>query len=214
VRKTLVRKIDRYVWNAEASIELRDLCLSVGYDAVPRGGRKIRLLKPQDWMDDGKVVLDVGKRMRGWFKQQAMTAKPSLGDALKYGLKCDSLPKFGRIPVANIKDITSNKDFPEKDKTEYYLSPDLEKIGYPFKDVVLAKEGTKTRSLFIFYYLIEKPITVNVKIQSFARGFNPEGAKEMLQKLGGIMGIGDGYARGHGCFELKKFKSKVQELNI
>jgi len=188
----MVRKVERYVWSAEASVELRDLCLSVGYDEVPRGGRKIRLLKPQDWMDNGKVVLDVGKRMRGWFKQQAMTAKPSLGDALKYGLKCDSLPTFGMIPVVSINDITANKDFPQKDKTEYYLSEELSKIGYPFKDVVLAKEGTKTRSVFIFYYLINKPIKLDVKIQSFARGFTPDGAKEMLQKLGGIMGIGDG----------------------
>ena len=116
--------------------------------------------------------------------------------------------------MAEIKDITANDDFPEKDKTEYYLSNELVKIGYPFKDVVLAKEGTKTRSVFIFYYLINKPIKLRVKIQSFARGFTPDGAKEMLQKLGGIMGIGDGYARGHGCFKLLDFKSEIQELNI
>lgn len=210
----MVKTINRYVWNASATIELRDLCLSVGYDEVPRGGRKVRLLKPQDWLNDGKIVLDVGKRMRGWFKQQALTAKPSLGDALKYGLKCDSMPTFGLVSVAKTNDIVNNDDFPEKDKTEYYLSEELEKIGYPFKDVVLAKDGTKTRSVFIFYYLINKPITVQVKIQSFARGFTPDAAKEMLEKLGGIMGIGDGYARGHGCFKLIDFKSEIQELNI
>jgi hypothetical protein len=214
----MAKPTNRYVWNVVATIELRDLCLSVGYDKVPRGGREIRELKPQDWYDgdngQSMVVLDVGKRMRGWFKQQAMTAKPSLGDALKYGLKCDSMPDFGFVPVAKTTDITANNEFLEKDKTEYYLSKQLEKIGYPYKDIVLVKKKGQTDSVFIFYYLINKPIKVQVKIQSFARGFTPDGAKEMLEKLGGIMGIGDGYARGHGCFKLLDFKSEIQELNI
>jgi len=214
----MAKTINRYVWNAVATIELRDLCLSVGYDEVPHGGRKVRELKPQDWHQiiNGQpaVVIDVGTRLKGWFKQQALTAKPSLFMALQYGLKCDSMPTFGAIPVAKMTDIIANDDFPEKDKTEYILSKELKGIGYPFKDVIMAKDGTKTRSLFIFYYLIKKPIKVQVKLQSFARGFLPDGAKEMLEKLGSIMGLGDGYARGHGCFKLIDFKSEIQELNI
>src|SRR4030042_6511400 len=98
----MAKQINRYVWNAVATIELRDLCLSVGYDEVPHGGRKVRELKPQDWYQiiNGQpaVVIDIGMRLKGWFKQQALTAKPSLFMSLQHGLKCDSMPTFGAIP--------------------------------------------------------------------------------------------------------------------
>ena len=204
----------KYVWNATCKLELRNLALSVGYDELKRGGRTVRVFKAQDWLDDENIMIDVGKRLRGWFVQQARTVKPSLADALQYGLKCDSLPKPGLVQVATTKDITKNDDFPEKDKTEYYLSPELEKIGFPNKEVFAINEKGSKRSVFTFHYVIDKPIVVEAKIYSFARGFLPEGAKEMLDNLGAIMGIGDRYAQGFGVFKLLSFESQIKELNI
>jgi len=210
----MVKAIVRYVWNASVELELRNLALAVQYDEVKRGGRTVRIFKPQDWFVDGYVGMDVGKRLRGWFFQQAKTIKPSLGDALKYGLKCDSLPKPGFVKVAELTDIGSNSDFSEKDKLEYYLGDILEKVGYPFKEVFSVTERGARRSVFAFNYVIEKPIKVEAKISCFARGFMPDSAKEMLENLGMIMGIGDRYAQGFGCFKLLDFKSNIKELNI
>lgn len=211
----MVKSKPTYVWKAEATLELQNTSLAVGYDEIKKGGRTIRLFKPHDWMgNNGDVLLDPGHRLKGWFKQQAMTIKPSLAQTLQYGLKCDTMPTPGLMPIAKLKDITSNENFEEKDKTEYYLPPELEKIGYPFKEVFSVNEKGNKRSVFTFHYKLNKPMTVNIKIMSFARGFMPESAKEMLEKLGSIMGIGDGYAQGYGTFTLKKFTSDIQELNI
>lgn len=210
----MVKAIVRYVWNADVSLELRNLALAVQYDEEKRGGRTVRIFKPQEWLDNGSIMLDVGKRLRGWFVQQAKTVKPSLADALRYGLKCDSLPEPGSIEVAKQEDIVSNSDFSEKDKLEYYLGDELEKVGYPFKEVFSVTERGARRSVFAFNYIIDKPIKVEAKIYSFARGFMPDSAKEMLENLGVIMGIGDRYAQGYGCFKLLDFKHEIKELNI
>jgi hypothetical protein len=215
VKSKMVKTKPTYVWSAEATLEMQNLNLAVTYDEMKRGGRTVRVFKPHDWMgNDGDVLLDPGHRLKGWFKQQAKTIRPSLADCLQYGLKCKTLPKTGLMAVAKLSDIQSNDNFAEKDKTEYYLSPELEKVGYPFKEVFSFKDKGTTRSVFTFHYVIDKPITVKVQILSFARNFRPEGAEEMLKKLGSIMGIGDGYAQGYGCFELKNFKSNIEELNI
>lgn len=210
----MVKAIVRYVWDADVSLELRNMALAVQYDEVKRGGRTVRIFRPQDWYNDGNIMIDVGKRLRGWFIQQSRTVKPSLADALRYGLKCDSVPAPGSVEVAKTKDITPNSAFLEKDKTEYYLGEELEKVGYPFKEVFSVTEGGKMRSVFAFHYIIDKPIPVKAKIHSFARGFLPGSAEEMLKKIGVIIGLGDRYAQGYGCFKLIDFKSDVQELNI
>lgn len=211
----MVKQIARYVWNGEVTLELQNLNLAVSYDEVKRGGRTVRVFKPTDWLDEkGNIIFDSGKRLKGWFIQQARTVKPSLADILRHGIKCNSIPTQGQVPVAKISDISPNKNFLEKDKLEYYLSPETEKIGYPFKEVFSVPDGSKKRSVFSFHYVINKPIIVKVKIHSFARGFLPETAKEMLNKLGPIMGLGDGYAQGYGCFEMKDFTFNIQELNI
>lgn len=203
-----------YIWEADVSLELRNMALAVQYDEVKRGGRLVRIFRPQDWYKDGTIMIDIGKRLRGWFLQQSKTIKPSLAETLKYGIKCDSVPAPGPVEVAKIKDITSNPLFLEKDKTEYYLGEELEKVGYPFKEVFTVPDGKKIRSVFAFHYTIDKSIRVKAKIHTFARGFLPESAKEMLEKVGGIIGIGDRYAQGYGCFKLVDFKSEIQELNI
>lgn len=211
----MVKVKPTYVWNADVKLKMQNMNLAVTYDEVKKGGRTVRIFKPHEWMgENGNIMFDPGHRLKGWFKQQAKTIKPSLADALQYGLKCETLPKPGLTQVATVKDIKANTAFPEKDKTEYYLSDKLEKIGYPFKEVFSIKERGSNRSVFTFHYLIEKPIEVQVKIRSFARNFMPESAEEMLSKLGMIMGIGDGYAQNAGCFTLENFKHEIAELNI
>lgn len=211
----MVKTKPTYVWEADVELEMQNLNLAVTYDEVKRGGRTIRMLKPHEWMgENGGVYFDPGHRLNGWLKQQALTIRPSLAQVLQYGVRCQTMPKAGLIQVASVKDISSNPNFSEKDKLEYYLSDNLKEIGYPYKEVFSIKERGTTRSVFTFHYVIEKPIEVKVKIRSFARNFMPESAEEMLKKLGSIMGIGDGYAQGFGCFALKSFKHSIDELNI
>lgn len=204
----------KYVWNADVEIELRDLCLSVTYDVEKRGSRSVRILKPTGWLKGDEIYIDFGKRLKGWFKQQAKTIRPSLAESLRYGLTCDTLPQFGPVAVAKRKEIIVNKDFPEQDKTEYELGSDLSNIGYPFKEVFVTGEGAQRRSVFTFHYLIEKPIKAKIRIKNFSRGFMPESAKSMLTELGPIIGLGDGYSQGHGCFKLISFTFDIKELKI
>lgn len=204
----------RYVWEADVSLELRNLALAIRSKKGKKGSREVYFLSPQDWYDgDGSIIFDVGKRLRGWFVQQGTTAKKSLGEALRYGLKCDSVPTPGFVPVAKLSDITASSHN-EIDQDKYYFDETIKKLGPPFVEAFTVKEGTKLRPVFSFHYTIDKPIKVDAKIYSFASNFMPEGAEEMLSKLGHILGLGDRHAQGFGCFKLLKFKSEITELNI
>lgn len=203
----------RYVWEAEVALELRNLALAVKSEKGKSGSRDIYILSPQDWCNNGKVIFDVGKRLRGWFVQQGTTAKKSLGEALRYGIKCDSLPQPGFVPVAKLTDITTSPSF-SVDLDKYHLDDTLKKLGNPFIEAFSVREGTKIRPVFSFHYTIDKPIQVKAKIRSFASNFMPESAREMLENLGQIVGLGDRHSQGFGCFELKKFEHTIKELKL
>ena len=195
----------RKTWVALATLEIERPALSVQYVEEGKGSNKRRILAHTGWLDaDGETILmDVGKRLKGWLKAQAMTlGGETKRDTLGYGVVCKSLPQAGYVPIAKLSDILPSRSWESfSHKGEYILNH----FPAPEVEAILTTEG---RSVFSFHYVIGKPVTAQAKIYCFARGFTPDNMKNWLVELGPIKGIGDKYSssEGFGTFTLKEWK--------
>lgn len=174
------------------------------------GARTIRKFRPE-FIKDGQVVFDAGKKFRGWIKEQARTIKPSAYEAIQYGFKSFSLPQAGEVPIAKAEEIVGADDFPEKFKDSYELAKDM---PYPFMETIMIKEAKTTRSTFAFHYLLPKAVKVKIKIFCFARNVSPEVVQDMMEKLGPYTGLGDRHSQGQGTFKLVSFTSTIGQLKL
>lgn len=198
-----------YIWEAETELELQNLAVACQYDEVKRGNRTVRVLRIPAMKEDGNIYFDVGKRLRGWMKEQVKTIKPSALDYIQYGLYCQTLPTVGEMKIATKKDLIGDKQFPESQKINYELPDGLE---YPFMDIIITDGG---KSVYSQYYIMEKPMKLKAKISCFGRNITPESIEGLLQKLGRIKGLGDKHSTGiYGLFTLKHFKAKTELLNF
>jgi hypothetical protein len=198
----------RKMWAAEVELEIERLAVSVQYMEKGVGSKAKRVLVPTDWLSEDKnIMLDIGKRLKGWLKEQVMTMKPTWRDRIQYGIVCKSLPTAGYVPIASLKDVEKSRNWSSfRNKDEY----DLNGLPEPNVETVMTKDG---RSVFSFHYVLNKPITVRAMIYCFASGITAESVEEWLRTLGKVKGIGDLHnsSAGYGTFEVKSFKIKEEK---
>lgn len=156
-------------------------------------------------------MFDVGKKFRGWIKEQARTVKPSAYEAIQYGFKSFSLPTAGEVAIASAEEIVGTDTFPEKFKADYEV---LKGMPYPYMETIMIKDNKSTRSTFSFYYLLPKAVKVKVRMFCFARNISPEVVQDLMEKLGPYTGLGDRHSQGHGTFKLLKFENKTGQLKF
>ena len=193
----------RQKWKAEVELEVSRPALSVQYIEKGAGSKKKRYLVPTDWLDpDGNIVWDVGKKLKGWLKEQVATMKTSWKDRIQYGIVCKSLPEPGYVPIAKLEDISPSRNWHTFSKTDQY---DLNDLPEPNVELIRTEKGM---TIFAFHYVISKLIIVKAVIYGFAYGVTPEVVEGWLRDLGDIKGLGDMHnsSAGYGCFQLKEFK--------
>jgi hypothetical protein len=215
------RKEVQYFWEAEAKLKILDTPgLAFAVQTVEKRSEikreKFYEFNFSGWLNsDEKIIFDTGKRLRGWFKQQAKTIRPSLGEVLQYGVRCLSTPRPGAIEIGTIDELVGdkNEDISDDFKRAYRM-PDSSKLPYPMHDAFTVGTGKDLRPVFSFYYAMPKGKELGVRITSFARNFTPEMAKWMLEKLGKVQGLGDKYTQGYGLFSLSEFKATTEEMPL
>lgn len=194
----------RSMWYAEAELEIERLALSCQYVEKGSGSKQKRCLVATDWLGDDKetIVWDIGKRLKGWLKEQVMTMKTTWKEKVQYGMVCKSLPKTGYIPISKLEGIAPPRNWASFQHKEEY---DLNGLPEPNVEVILTEQG---RSIFAFHYILKNPIMVKVAIYCFASGIRPEVVEEWMRTLGKVKGLGDLHnsSAGYGCFEVKGFK--------
>jgi len=194
----------RDVWKAKAKLRLNRVAFSLQYKEVGHGTAKRRIVIPTGWLgQDGKTIrFDVGKRLKGWLKEQMTTVKPSLVPRVQYGVVCRSLPKVGMVQVATIDDVAPSRTWASFKDAENY---DLDGKPEPEAEFLISKDG---RSVSALYYVLGKPIEVEVEIQSFANGVRSEAVENWLRTLGSMKGLGDKHnvSEAFGTFEVLSYE--------
>jgi hypothetical protein len=197
----------RTVWEADVTLSVEKIALAAQYVESGKGSQTKRNLVATDWLDHDKktIIFDTGKRLKGWFKEQALTlGGQTKRDLLSYGVICKSLPKSGFAPIANISEIAKSRTWESFSHKDDYV---LGTLPAPEVEVIITEHG----SIFSLYYVLEKPIDLQARIFSFARGLGPDLVKDWLQKLGEAKGLSDKHnsSAGYGTFILKEWKFLV-----
>lgn len=201
----------RKKWKAEVELKVFRPALSVQYVEKGTGSSVKRCLVPTDWLDDdGNIVWDVGKKVKGWLKEQVATMKSSWKDRIQFGLICKSLPEPGYVKIATLKDIAPARNWKTFSKADLY---DLNKLPEPNVEMIQTDRG----SIFAFHYVLLNPITVRFLIYCFAYGTTPQVVEGWLRELGEVKGLGDMHnsSAGYGCFTVNSFKVlEDKEINF
>ena len=200
----------RQMWCAEVDLVIHRIALSAQYIEKGKGSTIKRFLVATDWLDTDKrtVMFDVGKRLKGWLKEQVMTMKPSLRDRIQYGVICKSLPETGFNPIATIDDFMPSRNW---ESFKGYDQYDLNGLPAPNVECIQTQKGM---SIFAMHYVIKKDVEVKARIYCFAQ--IPVSAMESwLKTLGQVKGLGDKHnsSEGYGCFDVKDFH-QVSELEL
>lgn len=196
-----------YFWEATVELELSNLAFSLQTADEGRGATKKRIFSA-DWLNDGKIMFNPAQRLAGWLRKQLPLVRSSYQDQVQ-ALKV--FPFEGNLwtPIADIKDLTG-ADKPPEDSFEL-----PEGLPYPLKQFIVVRDARGgQRVTTTYWYVLAKPVTVKVKIISFARGITADMVKEALSKLGRATGLGDKHSVGHGTFIIKSFEAKEERLNL
>jgi len=201
-----------FFWEADCELEVRNIAFSFQTEDVKRGNIKTRVFHA-DWLRDGEVIWNPSARLKGWLKAQASVLRPSYTEQIAGGVK--AYPADGgydSISIGKVSELVGG-DSPPAPESEYELPKGM---PFPHKRFIMVKsERGGTRSTTTYWVTLPNAITVKLKIVSFARSISPETVKELLEKLGDKVGLGDKYSTGqYGLFRLKKFKAKSERLNI
>jgi len=190
-----------YFWKAEVEIETQNIGIKVNTFKGKEGKRDIDIINKihQPWIKSNSIILEIGKRLKGWFKE---CEKSTRDMQLQYGM---SISGETVIPIDKIRGIEFN---PEPERLIIY-----DDLPFPFEERFVGDGG---RYIVSYYYEVQEPIIHKLIIFSMARKFPHETAKEMLELMGNIVGLGDGHAaRGTGKFKLLKFDiMESKELKI
>jgi len=190
-----------YFWKAEVEIETQNIGIKINTFRGKEGKRDIDIIDKihQPWINNNTITLDIGKRLKGWFKE---CEKSTRDLQLQYGI---SISGETLIPIGKLKGISYNVE-PERIVIN-------DNLPFPIQEKFIGDGG---RYIVSFYYEIQEPILHKITIFSMARKFPHEVAKEMLELMGNIVGVGDGHgARGTGKFKLLKFELKEsKELKV
>lgn len=196
-----------YFWEANVELEIQNLAFSLQMKDEGRGATKKRIFLT-DWLKDGQIMWNPAQRVAGWLHKQLPLVRSSYRDQVQ-ALKV--FPADGKLwmPIGKATDLTGSDTAPEE-------SFELPKgLPYPMKQFIMVTDakGGK-RSAPTYWYELNKPITVKVKIISFARGITPDMVQEALSKLGKASGLGDKHSVGYGTFTLKGFEAKQERLAL
>lgn len=200
-----------YFWEAEVTIETKDLAFSLEAIDEGRGASKKRIFSAS-WCRDGKVMFNPSKRLGGWLKKQLPLLRSSYANqvgAIKvYPANNDD--EF--IKVCDLSELIGGEMLlPD---SNYEMKQNLPKQPMWIRINVPKETGTGTRSTTTYWLEYHHPKQFNVRIISFARSIEPKHIEEALSKIGSVTGIGDKFSQGHGRFKLISFKSKQDKLNL
>lgn len=194
-----------HYWKAIVEIEASNIAFSTVV-GIHRKGMRIdytEVAKEQSWLRGWDIVFDVGKRLKGWIKEQAKTMKPSLADKLRYSLSGNSIDGdktvFGFIKIAKLDELVG---LLVSDGQEECKKPDKFKF-YPYRNVFVGENKKYVNS---YYYLLPKPVKLKAELFCWTKDFTHADCKSMLEIFGTGMGIGDQHSQGYGKFKLIDFK--------
>jgi hypothetical protein len=195
-------------WTASCELQAQNLAFSLQTVDEGRGATKKRIFSA-DWLRDGQVMFNPSQRVGGWLRKQLPLLR------LSYKEQVDALKAFPADganlwePIAEAKELVGSDKAPE-DNMEYPKG-----LSFPNKQHITVSDakGGK-RSTTAYWLVLPKPISIKVRIMSFARSITPEMVEEALRELGKATGIGDKYSQGYGRFELKGFKAEQKRLKL
>lgn len=202
-----------HYWKTNVEIEANNIAFATMVNIFRKGMRidHIEVANNQSWLGkNNEVLFDIGKRLKGWIKEQARTMKPSLADKLRYSLSGNSIvgdkTVFGQIPIATLDDLDGLN---EADSDTEFKKPDKFKL-YPFRSVFVGENKNYVNS---YSYILPKQIKMKGELFCWTKDFTPNDCKQILEVFGSGMGIGDHHSQGYGKFRLLDFKV-IQEGDI
>lgn len=202
--KRVPKVTGRRFWKAKVAFEIDRLALAVHYTEKGTGSERKRHLIPTDWLDqDGNTIIwDVGKRLKGWLKQQIATMKSSWRNRIQYGVVCKSLPEPGYNAIGELSDILPSINWHSFSERSNY---EVNELPEPNVEQITTE---KKRSLFTLHYVLGKQIHVSAEIYCYAYGVHPESMEDWLRTLGIVHGLGDMHnsSAAYGTFSVKKFE--------
>lgn len=196
-----------YFWEALVELEVKNLAFSLQTKDEGMGANKKRIFSA-DWLRDGQVMFNPAQRLGGWLKKQLPLVRSSYKDQVA-ALKV--FPADGQLwqPIAQSKSLIGSDKAPE-DNMEYPQG-----LPYAFKQhIVVSDARGGTRSTTTYWLELPSPVSVKLRVLSFARSISPEMVEEALRELGKATGIGDKHSQGHGTFAVKSFKHEQKRLKL
>lgn len=196
-----------YFWEAQVELEVKNLAFSLEAEDIGRGATKTRKFGAS-WLKDGKVMWNPAQRLAGWLHHQMPLARSTYKEQIR-AVKVYPEDNERWIPIAQVSDLVGADAPPDGN----YEMP--KGLPYPFKQFITvsdAKGGTRVTTTY--WLELKKPVTVKLRIISFARGITPAIIEEALSKFGSATGLGDKHAVGYGLFKLVKFQAKEERLQL
>ncbi|MDE2439208.1 MAG: hypothetical protein KGN01_07515 [Patescibacteria group bacterium] len=204
-----MQKDERQLWQADVKLRIAKLAHACQYVEIGKGSQNRRHIVATDWLaEDGKTIQwDVGKRLQGWLKQEALSlGNATKRDAISYGVSCVSLPNAGYIPIGDVSMFAPSRTWQNfKDKAKYILN------GLPEPEVenIQTKSATgKVTSVFCLFYVMKESIDIQARIYCAGQGLDSIYIEDWLRKLGPIFGLGDKHnsSSRYGRFEVLEYK--------
>jgi hypothetical protein len=191
----------RQMWRNDVTLTVEELTFAAQYEEGK--GSAPRILRDTGWLDaDGKtLLLDVGKRLKGWMKEQARTlGGETKSDAIRMGLSIQSLPAPGlvRLP-ATVADFRPSRSWDHFQKREQYK---LNGFPAPEVEVISAIDGSPR---FALSYTLGKSVDISARIFCFVPSLDWERVENWLTVLGQVKGLGDRHndSAAYGRFAVK-----------
>lgn len=195
-------------WTAKVELEIKNLAFSLQTKDEGMGANKKRIFSA-DWIRDGKVMFNPSQRVSGWLKKQLPLIRSSYQEQVQ-AIKVFPSDNCGLWePVAEAKDLVGTNNQPE-DNMSY-----PEGLAFPNKAHIVVDDGRGgTRSTTTYWLVLNSPVTIKVRIMSFARSIEPSMVEEALREIGQATGLGDKHSQGYGTFEVKAFKAEQKRLKL
>lgn len=195
-------------WTANVELEIKNLAFSLQTSDEGMGANKRRIFSA-DCIRDGEVMFNPAQRVSGWLRKQLPLLRSSYKEQVN-ALKV--FPSDGANlwePIAEAKELVGSDKAPE-DNMEY-----PEGLAFPNKaHIVVADAKGGTRSTTTYWLTLNRPVTIHVRIMSFARSIEPSMIEEALREIGQATGLGDKHSQGYGVFTVKSFKAEQKRLKL
>lgn len=196
----MVSKMQTFLWEAEVTIQmLKDLAITCTDISKTRSSAIVKIGSPKHIKNDGTIMFDIAKRMKGFLVQRAVDAVGGVTvDRIRHALTVRAEP----VVIGTVKDLVgADKKNPNLQLPKGYPTP-LAEFG-------LKKDGTSFQTYWWELDVKNRELTTTIKC--WAKGVEPE----LIEKLLSFGYIGDRHGRlTIGEFELAKFNTTKKELII